>query len=114
MTLLDKHGLPNVTILSQTKLTHTETVYNFEVQEFHTYHIGEFGVWVHNAECCGLLQKRGNKINGNTSKKLNEAWGTNYTSRDIGRALESLMPDNHHGKIISNSDNAGKTFGRIK
>ena len=47
-------------------------------------------------------------------KKLNEAWGTNYTSRDIGRALESLMPDNHHGKIMSNSDNAGKTFGRIK
>ncbi|MPW47652.1 hemagglutinin, partial [Moraxella catarrhalis] len=24
MTLLDKHGLPNVTILSQTKLTHTD------------------------------------------------------------------------------------------
>lgn len=71
-------------------------------------------MWVHNAECCGLLQKRDNKINGNTSKKLNKAWGTNYTSRDIGRALESLMPDNHHGKIISNSDNAGKTFGRIK
>ncbi|WP_227547729.1 HINT domain-containing protein [Moraxella catarrhalis] len=55
MTLLDKHGLPNVTILSQTKLTHTDTVYNFEVQDFHTYHIGEFGVWVHNAECCGVL-----------------------------------------------------------
>ena len=42
MTLLDKHGLPNVTILSQTKLDHTETVYNFEVQDFHTYHIGEY------------------------------------------------------------------------
>ena len=54
MTLLDKHGLPNVTILSQTKLTHTDTVYNFEVQDFHTYHIGEYGVWVHNADCCDL------------------------------------------------------------
>ena len=54
MTLLDKHGLPNVTILSQTKLTHTDTVYNFEVQEFHTYHIGEYGVWVHNDGCCGV------------------------------------------------------------
>lgn len=39
MTLLDKHGLPNVTIISQTRLTHTETVYNFEVQDFHAYHL---------------------------------------------------------------------------
>ena len=42
MTLLDKHGLPNVTIISQTKLDRKETVYNFEVQDFHTYHIGEY------------------------------------------------------------------------
>ena len=90
MILLDKHGLANVTIISQTKLDQKETVYNFEVQDFHTYHIGKYGVWVHNADCCGLLQKGGNKINGNTSKKLNEAWGKNYTSRDIGRGLESL------------------------
>ncbi|WP_319922455.1 polymorphic toxin-type HINT domain-containing protein [Moraxella catarrhalis] len=32
-----------------------QTVYNFEVQDFHTYHVG---VWVHNADCCGLLQKK--------------------------------------------------------
>ncbi|WP_319922974.1 polymorphic toxin-type HINT domain-containing protein [Moraxella catarrhalis] len=121
MTLLDKHGLPNVTIISQTKLTHTDTVYNFEVQDFHTYHIGEFGVWVHNDGCCGLLQKGGNKINGNTSKKLNEAWGTNYTSRDIGRGLESLkkengIPANHHGKIMSNGGYVGENginYGNI-
>lgn len=54
MTLLDKHGNPNITVISQTKLNHTETVYNFEVQEFHTYHIGEYGVWVHNADCCEI------------------------------------------------------------
>ena len=121
MTLLDKHGLPNVTILSQTKLTHTDTVYNFEVQDFHTYHVGRLGVWVHNDGCCGLLQKGGNKINGNTSKKLNEAWGTNYTSRDIGRGLESLkkengIPANHHGKIMSNGGYVGENginYGNI-
>jgi len=28
------------------------TVYNFEVDEFHTYYVGKLGVWVHNA--CGL------------------------------------------------------------
>ena len=40
-------------------VTHTEltgeinTVYNIEVEDYHTYHIGALGVWVHNANCCG-------------------------------------------------------------
>ncbi|WP_241498463.1 HINT domain-containing protein [Moraxella catarrhalis] len=49
--------------MSQTKLDHTETVYNFEVQDFHTYHIGEYGVWVHNDGCCGVRVVSGNIIN---------------------------------------------------
>ena len=56
MTLLDKHGTPNITVISQTKLAHTDTVYNFEVQDFHTYHISEYGVWVHNDQCCTAIQ----------------------------------------------------------
>ena len=74
MTLLDKHGLPNVTIISQTKLDHTETVYNFEVQDFHTYHIGKYGVWVHNAECCDVIQ-------GNAGSK--RQWGTNLNKQTL-------------------------------
>jgi hypothetical protein len=27
------------------------TVHNFEVEEFHTYYVGETGVWVHNTNC---------------------------------------------------------------
>jgi len=31
-----------------------ETVYNFEVEEYHTYFVGEVGIWVHNdAKCAG-------------------------------------------------------------
>jgi hypothetical protein len=26
-------------------------VYNFEVEDFHTYYVGEAGVWVHNTDC---------------------------------------------------------------
>ena len=26
-------------------------VYNFEVEDFHTYYVGETGVWVHNTDC---------------------------------------------------------------
>lgn len=29
-------------------------VYNLEVEDFHTYYVGEFGVWVHNRNCVGL------------------------------------------------------------
>ncbi len=37
-------------------------VYNFEVEDFHTYYVGEIGVWVHNADCAVALF--------NTSEKL--------------------------------------------
>ncbi|MCZ8239868.1 MAG: polymorphic toxin-type HINT domain-containing protein [Leptospiraceae bacterium] len=30
-----------------------ETVYNFEVEDFHTYFVGESGIWVHNDDLCG-------------------------------------------------------------
>lgn len=43
------------TVISQTALDSSETVYNFEVQDFSTYHIGEIGIWVHNADCCKVL-----------------------------------------------------------
>ncbi len=29
-------------------------VYNLEVEEFHTYYVGEHGIWVHNQNCNGL------------------------------------------------------------
>ncbi|MBM9549247.1 hypothetical protein JWG40_19650 [Leptospira sp. 201903074] len=41
-----------------------ETVYNFEVEEYHTYFVGESGVWVHNADRSmkGYSNPRGEKI----------------------------------------------------
>ena len=30
-------------------------VYNFEVEDFHTYHVGTLGVWVHNGDCQNIL-----------------------------------------------------------
>jgi len=29
-------------------------VYNLEVEDFHTYYVGEHGVWIHNENCLGL------------------------------------------------------------
>ena len=34
------------------------TVYNFEVEETHTYFIGEYGIWVHNTNCRGKPLKQ--------------------------------------------------------
>lgn len=28
-------------------------VFNFEVEDFHTYYVGEYGLWVHNTHCAG-------------------------------------------------------------
>ncbi len=50
--LLDIDG--NILLLEKFDVELTDeptTVYNFQVEDFHTYHVGEFGVWVHNSNC---------------------------------------------------------------
>jgi hypothetical protein len=41
---------------SQNVWSYKCSVYNFEVEDFHTYYVGEFGVWVHNSDCSGLFK----------------------------------------------------------
>ena len=54
MILLDRNN-QEVEVLSQFLIPNrTDTVYNIEVDDFHTYHVGRLGVWVHNADCCGV------------------------------------------------------------
>ena len=52
-TLIDRTGAP-VQIIHVEKKAELQDVYNIEVDEHHTYHVGEIGVWVHNAKCCDL------------------------------------------------------------
>ena len=50
--LLDLSG--NVLLLESFEIELTDeptTVYNFQVEDFHTYYVGENGVWVHNLNC---------------------------------------------------------------
>jgi len=54
MGLINAQG-ERVTVLSQHETGETATVYNIQVQDHHTYHVGELGVWVHNANCCQIL-----------------------------------------------------------
>ncbi|MDC5321038.1 DUF637 domain-containing protein [Acinetobacter baumannii] len=54
MTLLDRSN-NELTVISQKLLAKLDTVYNIEVKDYHTYHVGKLGVWVHNAQCCDLI-----------------------------------------------------------
>jgi len=50
--LLDVNG--NVLLVENFDVELTDDsvkVYNFQVEDFHTYHVGENGVWVHNSNC---------------------------------------------------------------
>ena len=111
------------------------TAYNFEVEEFHTYAVGEDGIWVHNScnpkhgkqakqhkrHAPKVLQTGGNTIRKETARRLNERFGKNYHPREWGRHLESLkefhgLPPKHHGKIFDNGDyvdQSGKLIGNI-
>nr|WP_280528951.1 polymorphic toxin-type HINT domain-containing protein [Chromobacterium violaceum] len=51
MVLVDHAGQPLV-VVSQEREGELDTVFNIQVAEFQTYHVGELGVWVHNADCC--------------------------------------------------------------
>ncbi|WP_434799725.1 polymorphic toxin-type HINT domain-containing protein [Terrisporobacter vanillatitrophus] len=64
------------------KVVHNEliTVYNFEVEDFHTYFVSDANVLVHNtAPCAGNVTKRwkvGDPIDSKTHKGNNPKWGT--------------------------------------
>ena len=54
MTLLDRNN-EELEVVSQYLVPNRlETVYNIEVDDFHTYHVGKLGTWVHNANCCNI------------------------------------------------------------
>ncbi|MPW54569.1 DUF637 domain-containing protein, partial [Moraxella catarrhalis] len=111
MTLLDKHGNPNITIVSQSKLDHTDTVYNFEVQDFHTYHIGEYGVWVHNADCCGVDVKTSPLpvAGAKRSDKVNEIYKSNpkHTLGQTGNRPNAGIEPKNSFELFENSFQSG-------
>lgn len=112
MKLVDRNN--NIlTVVSQTKLDKTDTVYNFEVDELHIYHIGEFGVWVHNS-CFGKVNFNLNRIPANIQNSANETlsyinrgttppgadgsrkrkWGSTYDNRNSVRPTKDINGNN--------------------
>ena len=58
--LLDSNG--SILLLESTEIELTDEptkVYNFKVEDYHTYFVGECGVWVHNANCPSYMNDDG-------------------------------------------------------
>ncbi|HEX8612480.1 MAG TPA: polymorphic toxin-type HINT domain-containing protein [Telluria sp.] len=50
-TILELHDGTNATVTDIVDTGEIATVYNFEVDGFHTYYVGDLGTWVHNVNC---------------------------------------------------------------
>ena len=65
------------------------TVYNFQVDDYHTYFVGESMVWVHNKNCTpqnrqDLKDHPSVKVDENGFfEKVNGAYRVDYTTRHI-------------------------------
>jgi Pretoxin HINT domain len=72
------------------------TTYNFEVADFHTYFVGQAGVWVHNA-ASGMCEKLFSLLEHvRTSEKL-DYWPAfkrvMEETKDISAAVDEALPD---------------------
>lgn len=88
MVVYDRNNKP-LTIVNQVLLAKVDTVYNIEVEDTHTYHVGELGVWVHNA-CCNVdsLKFTLQKLQANGNNPLLEHGG-----KQLNQISNNLMKD---------------------
>ena len=96
--LLDTNN--NILTVENTRLELAENsvkVYNFQVEEFHTYFVGECGVWVHNAGGYERSQK----------------YSDNWSNESLSKTVDNIAPDSKpvktsSGKKIYNNSKTGK------
>ena len=96
--LLDVNG--NVLLVENLDVELTDDsvkVYNFQVEDYHTYHVSGFGVLVHNA---GGYER---------SQKYSNNWSDESLSKTVDKiAPESKPVKTSRGKEISNNPKTGK------
>ena len=94
MTLLDKQGNPTAKVISQHLKDTIDTVYNFEVQDFHTYHIGELGIWVHNHDCCIIGRDGGRAVYTNINDTNGNAIYERVNAEGKGQGTYYIVDSN--------------------
>lgn len=83
MTLFDRNN-KELHVVSQYLIANRlYTVYNIEIDYYHTYHVGVFGTWVHNADCIDLeFEKKLVNLSANERVAL-----VKETSRNVAKEL---------------------------
>ncbi len=103
MMLVDHTGQP-LMVVSQAEEGELDTVFNIQVAEFQTYHVGELGVWVHNADCCLVSNNDANPIG--------------YLAKDVPSACQGMRSGGGHAMrhLIDEGliPNAGSLQSRAK
>ena len=99
------------------------TVYNFQVEDYHTYFVGECEVWVHNA---GEKYKVASKINENTNliKEAEKAGKNQQVQNEMNHLINEFLSGNNNPGIGSKNlfkdicylrgRNGGRVFYRMK
>ncbi len=107
------------------KLDEAVVVYNFEVEEFHTYYVTEAGVLVHNANKVGGCGVTGNKSDSKTVAKPNQAQGFSskgYNPQLGERTVKGYVEQNANPEVAlytkssgfnNSKGNAGGQFKRL-
>jgi len=98
-----------------------ETVYNFQVEDYHTYHVGNNGILVHNTECGGTTASSGvgeGKIEsgtgvGNIAGKLDTNNIPNMTKQDIIDSIPDDWNYTEHNGFVHIRDADGNIRIRI-
>ena len=109
MVLLDRDD-QMLEVVSQTKLARLDTVYNIEVEELHTYHVGTLGTWVHNAGCCEVILPSVKTYEQARNKALSLVGDLGLDSKpSIGR----LPASSGFGQVIGRESADGKVRWRL-
>ena len=86
-------------------------VFNFEVEDYHTYFVGEQYILVHNASCHQSKEWRAEKkrywkeqgemYRGNAQNQLSNSGNYNVTDKNLGRMLQGKAPKGTDNKWVN-------------
>ncbi len=81
----------------------TVSVYNFKVEDYHTYFVGGIAVWVHNNDCINQVESGQKKLETTQEKgnygemKMDEYYESKGYKRVSKDRVSSLNDPTHHG-----------------
>jgi hypothetical protein len=110
---LDVTGCPaSVEAATHEQLASPVAVYNFQVADCHTYHVGEAGILVHNAEYTshGLAQAKARRFQDSLVDDIREN-PSHKVYQSGGRTVYAKKYNGYYGVVATN--NAGKVIACV-